>query len=260
MNHAHASIVYINYKSAAPIQTGLRQLSDLGAGECVVVDNSGEFSGELAGCKVLHPESNLGFGKAANLAAQTLDTEWMVLVNPDLSISADELAGFLAPIRIQPSPMLILPAFRPSAPCVGFSPDIRHIAKRIPADNPDWVFCQGFCLAAINLRAFRAIGGFDENIFMYGEDLDLTIRLVKQFGLDSVRAVAVEFTHAGGASYTGPFRKLRRLRDSFASTCYVLAKHARNAGILARLFHSLLFSYPKLVRVFPHTRLRLDGE
>lgn len=260
MNHSSVSIVYINYKSAAPIQEGLRKLAELGAGEYVVVDNSGEFPADAAHCKVLRPASNLGFGSAANLAAQSLKTEWMVLVNPDLEIDANELNGFLAAADLQPPPVLILPAYSPSAPCLGFSPDLRQIAKRIPADNPEWVFCQGFCLVAINLQAFRAVQGFDEKIFMYAEDLDLTIRLVRRFGMDALRSVAVEFTHAGGASYTGPLGKLRRLRDSFASTRYVLAKYAQHTAGFTRLFHALLFSYPKFVKIFPRTSLHLDQE
>lgn len=223
-----------------------------------MVDNSGEFPSDVPHCKVLRPASNLGFGSAANLAAKTLKTEWMVLVNPDLDISADALAEFLKAVAAQPTPALILPTCPPSAPCVGFSPDLGHLAKRIPADNPEWVFSQGFCLVAINLQAFGAVQGFDEKIFMYAEDLDLTIRLVRQLGIKALCSVGVEFTHAGGASYTGPLGKLRRLRDSFVSTRYVLTKHARSTAGITRLFHALLFSYPKLVRFFPRTSLRLD--
>ncbi len=257
MKHDHLSIVLINYQSAELINANLARIHGLGARECIVVDNSGEFEPSADNCKVLRPGKNLGFGTAANLAAQTLRSDWMVLINPDLEISTEELARFLAPTLAEHAPAMILPKHTPGAPCVGFSGDIRYIAKRIPASNPDWVFCQGFCLVALNLQAFRKIGGFDEKIFMYGEDLDLTIRILKNHGATAIQTSQAEFVHAGGASYTGPLRKLRRLKHSFASSYYVLGKHAASARMLRKLFFALLFSYPKLVRIFPNTALLL---
>lgn len=258
MDPRNITVVFINYRSADLINANLERLLPFSAAQYLVVDNSGEFSTpHPEQCEILRPGNNLGFGSAANLAARHVRTEWMVVVNPDLSITPQALSGFMAATASPDSIALILPAVHAGSPFIGFSPDLGYITKRLPESGGKYLFVQGFCLVALNLEAFQAVGGFDEKIFMYAEDLDLTIRLLRRFGTGCLRSVEVDFIHTGGASYVGPLGKLRRLRDSFRSTCYVLGKHAAPGNPAGRWFQALLFSYPKFVRFFPKTSLPL---
>src|SRR5215207_1593676 len=54
-----------------------------------VVDNDGrlDLSGDGEHVRVLAPGTNLGFGRAVNLAARDIDTRWLMLLNPDADAS-----------------------------------------------------------------------------------------------------------------------------------------------------------------------------
>ena len=192
------AFVVVSYNTRALLQRCLATLP----GSAIVVDNaSTDGSAELATIRNLR---NLGFGAAANRGISAAAPPLVLLLNADIELRPDSLAPLLAAAEADPrvgilGPSLVSPQGR--IQCTAF-PDpslraafARHLlftetlAARIPLPSPlgrgaggegdvaaDWLL--GAALL-IRRQCFDEIGGFDESIFLYGEDWDLCYRARK---------------------------------------------------------------------------------
>jgi len=192
--------VYIpNFNGAAQLGRTLRSLGEQTRPvEAVLVDNgSSDGSAELArrelpGVKVLEMGRNLGFGPALNRAVAEHPADPVILLNNDaepeprfvealldgLGEGVDSVAGVLLQER---APELIDSAgVVADATLMGF--DYLHGEPVAAAQAaPDPLGPTGG--AALYRRgALEAVGGFDERIFLYYEDLDLALRLAAAGG------------------------------------------------------------------------------
>jgi GT2 family glycosyltransferase len=193
-------IVYIpNYNGAAWIGRtleGLRRQSR--AVDVVVADNGSKddsvelLSEQFPEARLLRFGKNLGFGKAVNQAVAEVPGDPVILLNNDavpeprfveallekLGEGVDAVAGVLLQER---APELIDSAgVVADATLMGF--DYLHgepaatAAKALDPLGPTGG-------AALYRRAaFEAVGGFDERIFLYYEDLDLALRMAGHGG------------------------------------------------------------------------------
>lgn len=130
----------------------------------------------------VHNSVPMGFGGNNNQAFKHCESEWFLVLNPDIRFDGEVLApliglaapraGLLAPRILEPgkiepeqhrriiTPLEILTRRRPGYP--------------IP-DAPDWI--PGLFML-FRGEAFREIGGFDDRrYFMYGEDFDICARV-----------------------------------------------------------------------------------
>jgi len=160
--------------------------------DIVVVDN-GDRSGHLRGldhdarAQVIRPDTNLGFARGCNLAAEHAAGNVLALVNPDVIVapstladlaaacSADEVGIATASLRLAAHPEIINSAGNP-VHYLGLSwagghgdPADRHAARTAVAS------ASGAC-CAIRADRWRDLGGFDEAYFAYHEDVELSLR------------------------------------------------------------------------------------
>jgi N-acetylglucosaminyl-diphospho-decaprenol L-rhamnosyltransferase len=187
--------VYIpNFNGAPHLGATLRGLAEQTRPvDVVLVDNgSCDDSVELArrelpGIKVLELGENVGFGPALNRAVAEMPGDPLILLNNDavpeprfvealldgLGSGVDSVAGVLTQER---APGLIDSAgVVADATLMGF--DHLHgepVAAAAAAPDPLGPTGGG---ALYRRVAFEAVGGFDERIFLYFEDLDLALRL-----------------------------------------------------------------------------------
>jgi glycosyltransferase involved in cell wall biosynthesis len=182
----------------------------------IVVDNaSTDGSAHLAtslGCDVIRSPRNVGFGRAVNLALrERVTSSRVLLLNPDARVEAGTLARLLAEVD-EPAVAVAAPRLahedgslqRPWWP---FPSARRAWAEALglhrlrPEDfdrSCDVDFVVGACFLA-RTEALRAVGGFDERYWLYGEETDLCRRL-RDIGW-RVRYVADAVAHhVGGAS------------------------------------------------------------
>lgn len=198
------SVVIVNYRSDRETRRLVQFLSRSESlrrrqAEVLVIDNGARDGSELDstpaidGVSVLRLRDNVGFGQAVNHAASRSRGEWLLLLNPDVDVTAgflDRAIAFLGQadscdgvigLRLtdadgttQPSagtpPTLIdvvLGALRPRARrrC--------NLASRRGRQEVGWV---SGCGMAIRRACFDQIGGFDPDYFLYYEDVDLSRR------------------------------------------------------------------------------------
>jgi GT2 family glycosyltransferase len=154
---------------------------------------------------VTHSDENLGFGRAHNANIALGDAPFVLVLNPDLELFPDALEELLAEI----DPNTNVAAW-----------EMRQTPFEHPKDyDPSLLTTSWVSGAAVLFRrdAFDAVGGFDERIFLYGEDVDLSWRLrASGYALKYVpRAAVVHWTYATG----GEVKPAQIFNGIYASLC-----------------------------------------
>lgn len=271
------SIVIVAYQSRDEIGGCLGSLPATLRGravEIVVVDNSpGDGAGEIVRTRFpaviyVAPGENLGFGRANNLGYARTRGEFVLFLNPDTIANEAALAQCVARLEEDPEIGLISPklvqadgamdlACRRSIPSLwdGFC-RAAGLAARFPRSplfaGYNLTFLpehESYDVGAIN-GAFMMIPRwvlaeevaedgkvFDENFFMYGDDLDLCIR-VGRAGFRIVYDGAVQITHLKGMSVARDFERMSQA--IFDANRDVYLKHFGDSG-LARLKYRVAF-------------------
>lgn len=260
------SIIIVAYKSRDEIGACLASLPQAMDGrsvEAIVVDNSpGDGAGELVRrdypwVSYVAAETNLGFGRANNLGYARSSGEYVLFLNPDTIGNAAALAHCLARLREDQrigliSPQLVLAdgtmdlACRRSIPTLwdGFC-RAGGLAARFPQRAlfagynlthlpPNGTYDVGAINGAFMMSPRRVLqqvapegAVFDEQFFMYGDDLDLCIRVGKG-GWRIVYDGTVRITHLKGVSVA---RDLERMsRAIFDANRDVYLKHFNPGG------------------------------
>jgi GT2 family glycosyltransferase len=256
MNHDGRDIaaVVVSHYSATTLAECLdRLLAADGVGAVVVVDNaSGDSSVAIARARaaadarlqVIANADNPGFGSACNQGAAHCALPWLVLVNPDCLVGADDLARLRELARQRADAGVIgadlvdVNGHRDSAArrreltlarlfgglgrrdAVAIAPDENLALQPVDAVSG--------ALMLMPCALFDRLGGFDTHYRLHAEDLDLC-RRVRDAGAQVYVANAVRVLHLRGVSsrrrpmwvewqkHRGLWRYLRRF-DPIAAT------------------------------------------
>ena len=199
------SVVIVNYNVRLLLEECIRSVLkalDGIEGDIFVVDNNSS-DGSVEYIRERFPEvhliankENCGFARANNQAIRMTDAEYVLLLNPDTLVFEKTLRGCLdfmdahpeaggAGVRMLTREGDAAPESRRAVPTpwvaflkmMGFTR--RYYMSHLPWDKPGRieVVSGAFCL--LRHKALDDIGLLDENFFMYGEDIDLSFRLLK---------------------------------------------------------------------------------
>ena len=167
-------VLYRSDRWLPQLLTGLRRLLPPAGGFTVTFwDNSPETAAETAvagsGLNASYhpsPGGNIGFGAAHNqLAARAAAAcEYLLLLNPDAVPQYDCLQELVGVAEQEPQAALVEAAQFPIEHPKSYDPDTLET---------DW--CSAACLL-IRRSAFLELGGFDQALFLYCEDVDLSWR------------------------------------------------------------------------------------
>lgn len=221
----------------------VRSLLIDGAAEVLIADNGlPEPSRALlrdANARIVPMGRNLGFGTAVNRAVSASEGSIIVVLNDDLEPLDGFLTALVAPI-IDGAEMAAGVLLQKRAPdlieTAGIEIDRTLAASDYLQNEPVARLEEplrpplGPCGAAAAYRrsAFVAVNGFDENFFIYGEDVDLAIRL-RAAGGRCALAAGARAVHAG--SGTTGYGSLSKANIVGFSRGYLLRKY----GVLSTL-------------------------
>ncbi|MCX7996726.1 MAG: glycosyltransferase family 2 protein [Patescibacteria group bacterium] len=245
------SVVIVSYNTARITVDCITSLYESLQGrnlhvETVVVDN-GSTDGsieEIKRLKVLYPEirlieagSNLGFGKANNLGVRHVSSGYLLLLNSDVIVLENAVEKLYRFYRAHEAEYqfvggkLFNTDMTPQSSAGRFFTlpvafaflllfgDRLGITRSSPMRTvqTDWV--SGACIMT-HTRYYQAVGGFDEGIFMYMEEVDLLYRAAKK-GYRTGFFPDASFIHIGSASSNKTYPVLQ----AFRGLLYFYRKH-----------------------------------
>jgi len=278
------SVIIVNYNVKELLENCINSIfaaaKDLNV-EVIVVDNN-SYDGSVeylkqkfcSNNKVKFIESNinLGFAKANNLGVKEASGKYLLILNPDTILQEDTLektirfyesdkqTGIVTCKLILPNGKLDL-ACRRSFPSpsvamyriLGFSkifPRSKIFGKYnlTYLDENDTYEVDAVCGAFLFIKKdiYKQAGGFDENYFMYGEDLDLCYQVKKAgykifyYSGTSIIHYKGESTKKSSISYVNNFYGAMRIfvEKNFQKSFFLL-----NTVIKLLIFYRALVSY-----------------
>ena len=228
------SIIIVNYNVKEFLQNLIHSIVKASHNltkEIIVVDNASEdgstelLKQKFPAIKLIENKSNLGFGKANNQALKIAKGNFILLINPDSVVSEDTFEHLINFFKDNPDAGLL--------GCKILNPDgTLQLACRRSFPGPWTSFCKVTGLSNIfpksklfaryNLtyldenqtyevdaisgsfmmmrrEVYEKVGGFDEQFFMYGEDLDFCYR-IKESGFKIYYVHSANIIHYKGES------------------------------------------------------------
>lgn len=216
------TVCVIAYNSGPTLRACLQGLQDQNFRdfETLVIDNASPDPGDSAtaeafpGVRVVKNAENLGFAGAGNQGARLARGRWYVLLNPDAWPEPDWLERLTDAAARHPAVRSFtsrqLAADAPGKlDGLGDVMSVFGIPYRGGYLNADTgqaregeVFSPCGAAMMIDRALFLALGGFDEDFFCYGEDVDLGYRL-QLAGEPTLLVPAATINHVGSASSGG---------------------------------------------------------
>ncbi|HLN19368.1 MAG TPA: glycosyltransferase family 2 protein [Patescibacteria group bacterium] len=243
MSDKMISIIIVNYQSKKRLDGCLTSifgniLSKI-SGEVILVNNDSnetleEYINRFNNLRILNNRENAGFSRACNQGAGIAQGEILLFLNPDTEILSDNIEDVLKILKTNNSIVgarLIDSQNKTHRWSAGRKINLYDLLRnnlQIPRSkkiwnsknsiSADWV--SGTSLF-IKKKDFEKLNGFDENFFMYFEDIDLC-RRAKKGGLKIIYYPTFSIFHFGGESYGDKFEQ----KDNyFASQEYYFKKH-----------------------------------
>lgn len=238
----HLSVIIVAYQSRDELPACLGSLPREVAGGrvevCVVNNSPGDgvaewIAREFPAVRLIEPGTNTGFGRANNLGYRATSGECVLFLNPDTIANAAALEHCVRRVQAEPEIGLISPrleladgsmdlACRRSIPtpwdgfcrASGLAAAFPGTALFAGYNLTHWPADGTYEVGAINgafmlgrREVFERVGQFDEAFFMYGDDLDLCIRVARA-GYRIVYDGRVRLTHLKGLSVARDFDRM----------------------------------------------------
>ena len=190
------TIIITSFKSGEKINNCLNSINN----QCKVllIENSNdiEFKKKIekkfTNVECFLTGENLGYGKANNIGLKKTTTKYALILNPDAYLEKNTIENFLQSASE-------IPNFAIMAPYV--QEEKNNNTQDIHANTKpkEVINVKGFAMF-LNMIQFKDIGFFDENFFIYFEEIDLCKRLImKNKKIYLVPSIAVK--HKGGQSH-----------------------------------------------------------
>lgn len=275
------SIIIIAYNSCDFIPACLKSIQDASDGldvEIIVLDNGSpdpiapEIKGFFKEVIWIDSKENMGFGRGCNLAEKSATKPYLFFINPDTIVSRDSLRAMLAFMETHPEAGTVgcrilnedgslQWACRRSFPTViGAVSKTIGLATLFPKNkvlasynmtyaNPDEeievdaISGSFFC---IRRDVYEKLNGFDDDFFMYGEDLDLCFR-TKKMGLKNYYTPVTNILHFKGQSCRT--RRWKSYVDFYQAMLIFASKH-RNLYFVPNVLVSLGILFAAFIGVF----------
>jgi GT2 family glycosyltransferase len=191
--------------------------------ECIrscLRDHEADFGGHVT---ATNSSTNTGFGAGHNVAIAKEESTYHLVLNPDVLMERDALAGAIRFMQDNPAvgllvPKVLTPDGKPSYLCKrypsvldlvlrGFAPSwvkqrfrkrLHHYEMRDVTQSQTVMnipIASG-CFMLFRTEILKRLGGFNERYFLYFEDFDICMRMKNIAGIAYVPSIGI--THSGG--------------------------------------------------------------
>ena len=274
------SIIIVTYNSRTLIEQCLVSVNKAIAAietEFIIVDNNSNdgskeyLPSKFPEAKFIFNNENLGFAKACNQGFNISSGDHILFLNPDTVLpgtcltdcisflKTHEDAGAVG-VRMLDDKGKFLKESKRGLPSPSTSfyklfglttifPGSKTIAKyyqgHLPENenNPVEVLSGAFMM--IKRAVFEKVNGFDESFFMYGEDIDLSLR-INQSGYKNYYLGKISITHLKGGSTT---YNSKYIDDFYGAMKLFVKKHYNDKSIPYRLFLHAGISFRKMLAI-----------
>ena len=261
------SVIIVSYNSIELLENCLfsvQKAMQTIDGEIIIVDNNSNdgskesLPSKFPGVKFIFNNENLGFAKACNQGSKNSSGDHILFLNPDTVLprtclkdcisflKTHEDAGAVG-VRMMDDKGKFLKESKRGLPSPSASfyklfgltavfPGSETIAKyyqgHLPENenNPVEVLSGAFMM--IKRTVFEKVKGFDETFFMYGEDIDLSLR-ISQLGYKNYYLGKISITHLKGGSTT--YNK-KYVQEFYGAMNLFVKKHYKDKSTPYRLF------------------------
>jgi GT2 family glycosyltransferase len=280
MSRPAVTALLVTYESRGHVGTCLRSLQRFGPPwikRVILVDNA-STDGTLDWCRSEFPDveliantENVGFGRAINRAAREAKSEYLLILNPDTEFNEQTLAELVRFMDSRPQAGAVGPRiigedgrFDYSArrgfprPLAAFAYVARLdrlfprspvlAAYQLPGISPECELLADSlsgCCMLVRRSAFEQVGGFDEDYFLYGEDIDLCWKLAAA-GHERWYVPSAVIHHVKGASMR--FATARARREFFRAMDIFVDKRlwTEYSTFTLRCMHAGIFIWRRL--------------
>ncbi|MBA7631330.1 N-acetylglucosaminyl-diphospho-decaprenol L-rhamnosyltransferase [subsurface metagenome] len=250
-----ASIIILNYNGKSYLKNCLTSIFENTHNitfEVILVDNAStdqsvEFvKGEFSAVRVIENKENVGFAKGNNIGVEQAKGEYIIILNNDTIVLPNAINNLISFMKKEPIKMIVtgkvlkfkrhfesncgrFPTFLSEYLYFGFFL-IRYIKnpysqkfriktwERDKLQEIDWV---SGCYFAIKKDEMLKLNGFDENFFLYYEDVDLCYRFRNSGGRVLYYPQSVIKHLKGGTSQTD---FLKAISINYKSAIYYFTK------------------------------------
>jgi GT2 family glycosyltransferase len=249
-------VVIVSHRCAALLDDCLTSMTAAAAGVGVrvhVVDTaSGDATPEVARRHPVHLTAlggNVGFARANNIALARCTAPAVLVLNPDTVLPAGSLRRCLDALAARPELGVLTPrlvdrrgrldgrcrrGFPHPWPALCFLTGLDRVlagprargytSSWLPSGRAHDVVAVSGAFMLLRRAALEETGHFDTRYFMYGEDVDLCLRLRRR-GWRCRYWPGVEVVHVGGGSGEGGRRSARADTAFFRAMAPLLAAH-----------------------------------
>jgi GT2 family glycosyltransferase len=170
--------------------------------EIIVVDNNSPddsckmFNELFPSVKLIENKENSGFSKGNNIGVAQANGEYLCVLNPDTVVTEDTFSKLIAFADAKENLGIVgcqlidgkgkfLPESKRNIPSPKVSlkkmlgNDKDYYANQLAIDSKGKVDVLVGAFMFLKKEVYNAVGGFDEDYFMYGEDIDLSYKVLK---------------------------------------------------------------------------------
>ena len=234
------TVIITTFKSNLKIENCLNSINS--QIKVIIIENSQSESFRIniekkyKNVECILPEENLGYSKANNLGLSKVKTKYALILNPDTVLDPKAINNFLEFTKNYEDFAIVGP---------NQNEQIKNNLKATPFEVNK---IKGYAMF-LNLSKFSIIGYFDENFFLYLEEIDLCKR-VKQIKEKIYVDPNIQVLHLGGASVDLKFSEEVELNRNWHwmwSTFYFNKKHSNYFFALISIMPKLLSSILKIL-------------
>ena len=189
------TIVIATYKSEEKIEDCINSIdSNI---EIIIVENSNNvkfqnnIQNKFSNVKCILANDNLGYGKANNVGLRHVKTKYSLILNPDTILEKNTVNNFLLFVKKNINFALL-------GPLQDKKLSILESQKYESINLFEVKYIKGFAMF-LNMERFKSIGFFDENLFLFLEEIDLC-RRVKKLNEKIFIDENIKIFHHGGKS------------------------------------------------------------